>query len=92
MLFEAAHGTTALGWDAFHLAEELLDQPLMVVIGDKQGAFSAYKDGRDIHSRAASTDKELVELEDVSHYDLYDRPNGAGEAVKRIIPFFAAKL
>ncbi|MGP5931135.1 alpha/beta hydrolase [Corynebacterium glyciniphilum] len=91
-LFEAAHGSTALGWDAFHLADELLDQPLMVVIGDKQGAFGAYKDGKEIFTKAASSDKELVELHEVSHYDLYDQPNGAGEALKKVIPFFAEKL
>ncbi len=90
--FEAAHGANAIGWDAFHLAEELLDQPLLVVVGDKQGAFGAYRDGHEIYERAASTDKELVVLEDVSHYDLYDRPNGAGEALKKVIPFFDAKL
>lgn len=92
VLFEAAHGSTALGWDAFHLADELLDQPLMVVIGDKQGAFGAYKDGKEIYAKAASSDKELVELHEVSHYDLYDQPNGAGEALKKVIPFFAEKL
>lgn len=35
VLFEAAHAATALGWDAFHLADQLLDQPLLVVVGDK---------------------------------------------------------
>ncbi|MGC3956296.1 MAG: alpha/beta hydrolase [Propionicimonas sp.] len=92
VLFEAAHGASALGWDAFHLAEELLDQPLLVVIGDKQGAFGAYRDGQEIYRRAASKDKELLVLPGVSHYDLYDQPVGAGEALKRIVPFFAEKL
>lgn len=92
VLFEAAHGASALGWDAFHLAEELLDQPLLIVIGDKQGAFGAYRDGHEIHDRAASDDKELLELTDVSHYDLYDQPNGAGVALERVIPFFAQRL
>ena len=92
VLFEAAHGATALGWDAFHLADRLLDQPLLIVIGDRQGGFGAYRDGREIHDLAASTDKRLLELEGVSHYDLYDRPQGAGEALKTIVPFFAEKL
>ncbi|MFT4216912.1 MAG: alpha/beta hydrolase [Micropruina sp.] len=92
VLFEAAHGASALGWDAFHLAERLLDQPLLVVVGDKQGAFGAYRDGLEIHERAASTDKELLVLKGVSHYDLYDQPVGAGEALKRVVPFFAEKL
>lgn len=90
--FEAAHGSTALGWDAFGLIEELLHQPLLIVIGDKVGAFGAYRDGHEVYDRAASTDKELLELPDVSHYDLYDRPNGAGEALKKVVPFFAEKL
>ncbi|MFT4296795.1 MAG: alpha/beta hydrolase [Micropruina sp.] len=92
VLFEAAHGASALGWDAFNLAEQLLDQPLLVVVGDKQGAFGAYRDGLEIHQRAASKDKELLVLEGVSHYDLYDQPVGAEEALKWVIPFFAEKL
>ncbi|MFT4258976.1 alpha/beta hydrolase [Microbacterium sp.] len=92
VLFEAAHGANALAFDAFHLAEELLDQPLLVVVGDKQGAFGAFRDGKEICERAASEDKQLLVLEGVSHYDLYDQPNGAGEALKTVIPFFDAKL
>ncbi|MFC9384633.1 alpha/beta hydrolase, partial [Streptomyces sp. NPDC057020] len=36
-----SHRGAAVGWDAFHLAEVLLTQPLLVVIGDKPGAFGA---------------------------------------------------
>lgn len=92
VLFEVAHATTALDWDAFDRAEDLLDQPLLVVVGDKQGAFGAYRDGHEIIERAASKDKQLLVLKDVSHYDLYDQPKGAGEALKTVIPFFAEKL
>ncbi len=92
VMFEVAHATSALDWDAFDRAEDLLDQPLLVVIGDKQGAFGAYRDGQEIYKRAASEDKQLLVLEDVSHYDLYDQPKGAGEALKTVIPFFAEKL
>ena len=49
-----------MGWDAFHLAEVLLTQPLMVVVGDRVGAFGAYRDGCEIIGRAASKHKELV--------------------------------
>ncbi|AFR49518.1 alpha/beta hydrolase [Gordonia sp. KTR9] len=92
VLFENAHGASALGWDAFHLADTLLTQPLLVIVGDKQGAFGAYRDGHDIIRRAASKDKKLIVLENVSHYDLYDQPHGAGEALKSVIPFFAEHL
>lgn len=90
--FEFAHGAAALGFDAFHLADALLDQPVLIIVGDKQGAFGAYRDGHEIYEKAASEDKELVVLPDVSHYDLYDRPNGAGEALKKVVPFFNTKL
>lgn len=94
VLFEAAHGASVLGWDAFDRAEELLDQPLLIVIGDKdkQGAFGAYRHGHEIYERAASTDKQLLEIDGASHYDLYDQPHGAGEALKTIVPFFNDRL
>lgn len=38
-----SHQATAVGWDAFNRAEVLLTQPLMVVVGDKPGAFGAYR-------------------------------------------------
>lgn len=31
-------------------------------------------------------------LEGVSHYDLYDQPQGAGEAITKAVPFFADRL
>ncbi|MHC6176366.1 alpha/beta hydrolase [Glutamicibacter sp. X7] len=87
-----SHASSAMGWDAFHLADELLDQPLLVIVGDKQGAFGAYKDGHTIYEKAASQDKELIVLEGVSHYELYDQENGAGQALQRVVPFFTEKL
>ncbi|MDO4919064.1 alpha/beta hydrolase [Kocuria sp.] len=90
--FEAAHGPAAMGWDAVHLADELLDQPLLIVAGDKKGGFGAYDDAQTVYRVAASEDKDLVILEGVSHYDLYDQPQGAGKALERVIPFFDAKL
>ncbi|WP_201791840.1 alpha/beta hydrolase [Yersinia vastinensis] len=62
-----------LAWDAF--AETLLTQPIMVIIGQKVGAFGAFRDGMEIYGRAnASKDRQLVSLADFSHYDLYDKP------------------
>lgn len=44
-------------FDAFHLAEYLLAQPLQVVIGGIPGEFGAYRDGHEIYTRARSKDK-----------------------------------
>lgn len=52
-----------MGWDAFMHAQVLLTQPLMVVVGDKPGGFGAYRDGLEIHGRAASKHKHLVVAE-----------------------------
>jgi fermentation-respiration switch protein FrsA (DUF1100 family) len=67
-----SHQGAAVGWDAFHLAEVLLTQPICIVVGDKPGAFGAYRDGCEIVERAASKEKELVVAQGWSHYDLYE--------------------
>ncbi|ALJ21632.1 alpha/beta hydrolase [Microbacterium sp. No. 7] len=91
--FDVAHGAATLGWDAYHLADVLLDQPTLAIVGDKQGAFGAYRDGHDLVARAGRDNVRLVVLEDVSHYDLYDQPKGAGKALdEHIVPFFATNL
>lgn len=87
-----SHQATAIGWDAFHRAEVLLTRPLMVVVGDRPGAFGSYRDGWEIIRRAASKDKELVIVEGYSHYDLYDRPEPVAQALAKLVPFFKKHL
>jgi uncharacterized protein len=87
-----SHQAAAVGWDAFHLAEVLLTQPLMVVVGDKVGGFGAYRDGCEIVGRAASKEKELVVAEGWSHYDLYDKPEPVAIALAKLIPFYKKHL
>lgn len=87
-----ARQATAVGWDAFHRAEVLLTRPLCVVVGDKPGAFGAYRDGLEIYRRAASQDKELVVAEGFSHYDLYDRAEPVRIALDRLVPFYGKHL
>ncbi|WP_065383348.1 alpha/beta hydrolase [Hyphomonas sp. ND6WE1B] len=87
-----SHQAVAVGWDAFHLAEVLLTQPLMVVVGDKVGAFGAYRDGCEVIGRAASKKKELVVVEGWSHYDLYDKPEPVSQALAKLVPFYKENL
>ena len=65
---------------------------MMVVIGQKVGAFGAYRDGMEIYGRAASKDKHLVVVEGWSHYDLYDQPEPVGIALAKVIPFLQERL
>ncbi|MFE3634674.1 alpha/beta hydrolase [Streptomyces cellostaticus] len=83
---------SAIGWDAFHRAEVLLTRPMCVVVGDRPGAFGAYRDGLEIYRRAASKDKELVVAEGFSHYDLYDQPEPVKIALDHLIPFYKKHL
>ena len=87
-----SHQAAAVGWDAFHLAETFLTQPLMVVVGAKVGAFGAYRDGYEIFGKAASKNKEIVELAGWSHYDLYDKPEPVALALAKLVPFFQRNL
>ena len=81
-----------LSFDAFHLAEVLLTQPLQIIIGDKQGAFGSYRDGQELYKRAASQKKDLLVLEGVSHYDLYDQPEPVAKAVEKLTTFYQENL
>ena len=79
-------------FDAYHLADKLLTQPLMLVVGNKPGEFGAYRDAFTVYDLAASQDKELVVIPDVSHYDLYDKPEAVGPALEVLIPFYTKHL
>ena len=78
----------AVGFDAFHLAEHLLTQPLQIVVGDKVGGFGSYKDGFELYNKAASKEKNIFVVKGASHYELYDRPEAVAQALKVVIPFF----
>lgn len=90
----AVYSRMAVGmdWDAFHLSETLLTQPILVVTGDKPGGFGAYRDGYEIVRRAASAKKELMIIEGYSHYELYDQSEPVGQALAKVIPFFRENL
>jgi fermentation-respiration switch protein FrsA (DUF1100 family) len=79
-------------FDAFHLAELLLTQPLMIVVGDKVGAFGSYRDGFELFNKAASANKKIHVVKGASHYDLYDQPDAMKEALEQLIPFYKDNL
>ncbi|WP_432840923.1 alpha/beta hydrolase [Dactylosporangium sp. CA-092794] len=80
-----------LAFDAFHLVEELLTQPLQVVVGNRIGSFGSYRDGQDLYHRAPGK-KDLLVVDGASHYDLYDRPEHVDQAVTRLASFYAEHL
>ncbi|EOX4802089.1 alpha/beta hydrolase [Vibrio alginolyticus] len=91
MLF--SHAQKTLSWDAFAFAETLLTQPVMAVVGQKVGAFGAYRDGQEIYGRSVqSKDRQLVNLEYWSHYELYDHPEAVGIAMDKVSAFLETHL
>jgi len=82
----------AVGWDAFHLAELLLTQPLHIVIGSVPGGFGSYRDGLELYGRARSSQKSIQIVAGACHYDLYDQPEATGQALEQLVPFYRTHL
>ncbi|MFJ4467705.1 alpha/beta hydrolase [Streptomyces sp. NPDC089424] len=83
-----SHAGPAIGYDAFHLAEQLLTQPLQIVVGGVPGEFGSYRDGFDLLDRARSAQKDLLVVPGQSHYDLYWKPEATQQALDALIPFY----
>lgn len=80
-----------IAFDAFHLVEELLDQPLQVVIGSVPGGFGSYHDGHELYKRA-NCEKDLFVVEGATHYELYDQPGPVAQAMNKLVPFYRKHL
>ncbi|GFZ51831.1 hypothetical protein JCM24511_09599 [Saitozyma sp. JCM 24511] len=84
--------SAAAAWDAFNHCETIMTKPFMVVVGSIPGAFGSYRDANEVYGRAAAKDKEIVILDGVSHYDLYDLTKATKPALEKIIPFLEKHL
>ncbi|VEE64509.1 Uncharacterized conserved protein [Shewanella putrefaciens] len=82
----------AVGWDAFHLADKLLTQPLHVVLGSVAGAFGSYRDGFELYTKARTSEKSIQVVDGASHYDLYDQPEATSKALEQLVPFYQKHL
>ena len=79
-----------IGFDAFHLVDELLVQPLLVV-GGRRGSTGQYEDGLLLWEKARNREP-LAVIEGAGHYGLYDRPEYVDPAVERLADFFVRRL
>ncbi|ORA33969.1 alpha/beta hydrolase [Mycobacterium aquaticum] len=75
-------------FDAFHLVEDLLTQPILMVAGSDAGSLWATTG---LHSRVRS-DKKLVIVDGATHMDFYDVPKYVDLAVAEAVPFFHQNL
>lgn len=76
-------------FEAFHLIEELLTQPLLMIAGSKSDAL--YVSERAIN-RAASKVKKLYLINGATHIDMYDRQPYVDEAIGKMTLFLKENL
>jgi uncharacterized protein len=76
-------------FDAFHLVEQFLTQPIQIVAGENAGTRWL---SEDLFRRAASNDKHLHIVPGASHIDLYDKPEPVAEVMSKLGPFFKTQL
>ena len=80
-----------LAYDAFHLVETLLTQPLQVIVAGRLGTTFSHEDGRTLFERAPNA-RDLMVVEGAGHYDMYDRPEYVDPAVARLAAFYHEHL
>jgi fermentation-respiration switch protein FrsA (DUF1100 family) len=76
-------------YDAYHMAEVYLTQPILIVAGSDAGSKWM---SDDLYDRAASIDKAFHVIEGANHMDLYDGEAFVDEAASVLGSFFTAKL
>lgn len=79
---------SVIAFDAFHMVEKFLTQPLQIFVGASGGAFKSFQDGKELYERAASKEKDLHIFEEATHYDLYDNPKFVNPTVEKMVSFY----
>ncbi|NJQ01141.1 alpha/beta hydrolase [Streptomyces zingiberis] len=80
-----------LGYDAFHLVEELLTQPLQIVLAGRTGNTGQYEAGMELWKRAPNP-VDLMVIDGAGHYEMYDEPEYVDAAVERLAGFYGKHL
>ena len=80
-----------LGYDAFHLVDTLLTQPLQVILAGRRGVTGSYEAGMKLWQLAPNP-VDLMIVEGAGHYEMYDIPEYVDQAVDRLADFYHAHL
>lgn len=80
-----------LAFDSFHLADQLLLQPLQVIVAGRLGTTFSFDDGKTIFERAPNR-RDFFVVEGAGHYDMYDREPYVSQAVERLAGFYREHL
>ena len=76
-----------LGYDAFRLVDQLMTQPLQVIIAGRRGVTGSFEAGLRLWQMAPNP-VDLLIVEGAGHYEMYDVPEYVDRAVDRLAHFF----
>ncbi|MFF0727322.1 alpha/beta hydrolase [Streptomyces sp. NPDC004134] len=80
-----------LGYDAFHLVDRLMTQPLQVILAGRVGNTGSYEAGMQLW-KTAPNPVDLMVIEGAGHYEMYDEPAYVDAAVERLTDFYVNHL
>jgi len=80
-----------LGYDAFHLVDRLLTQPLQVIVAGRRGVTMSYEAGMKLWGMAPNP-VDLMVVDGAGHYEMYDVPEYVDRAVDRLASFYGEYL
>lgn len=80
-----------LGYDAFHLVDQLMTQPLQVILAGRIGNTGQYEAGMKLW-KLAPNPVDLMVIEGAGHYEMYDEPEYVDAAVERLADFYVNNL
>ncbi|TDC79148.1 alpha/beta hydrolase [Streptomyces hainanensis] len=80
-----------LGYDAYHLVDQLMTQPLQVILAGRIGNTGSYESGMRLW-KLAPNPVDLMVIDGAGHYELYDEPEHVDAAVDRLADFYATNL
>ena len=80
-----------LGYDAYHLVDQLMTQPLQVILAGRIGSTGSYASGLRLW-KLAPDPVDLMVIEGAGHYEMYDEPEYVDAAVERLAAFYSERL
>ena len=80
-----------LGYDAYHLVDQLMTQPLQVILAGRIGTTGSYESGMRLWELAPNP-VDLMVIDGAGHYELYDVPEYVDAAADRLAVFYANNL
>lgn len=80
-----------VGYDAFHLVDSLMTQPLQVILAGRRGNTGSYEAGMQLWELAPNP-FDLMVIEGAGHYEMYDEAKYVDAAVGQLVDFYSKNL